>query len=306
MRVAPVPALAPTPLGSPLASSSAGGPISHVVASVLSKLPPLHPSGPIYNATQLVRTVKLSGHYQADVVLPLPSYTRLVLDGTLTATASLNAGEETNIEGYLGTGMVFATGAMIGVEGGVFNCSGWDPSTSLPHNGTTTLAGILFNDVTGGWITGAEVANCGCSSKAGPRGATGYVSGNIWVRQGWGNAIEGVHSHHSCNRGVWAETSKLIVWGGVFSHNSADGLDFDAGTQKSVAYNNVCNNNSRHGVFLEEGASFNTIVSECRRCSLSSIANFSAKPHQDAGCRQHLPVQPRELARTPSRCIPHG
>ena len=149
------------------------------MASVLSKLPPLHPSGPIYNATQLVRTVKLSGHYQADVVLPLPSYTRLVLDGTLTATASLNAGEETNIEGYLGTGMVFATGAMIGVEGGVFNCSGWDPSTSLPHNGTTTLAGILFNDVTGGWITGAEVANCGCSSKAGPRGATGYVSGNI-------------------------------------------------------------------------------------------------------------------------------
>ena len=38
-------------------------------------------------------------------------------------------------------------------------------------------------------------------------------------------------------------------------------LDFDAGTQKSVAYNNVCNNNSRHGVFLEEGASFNTIIS---------------------------------------------
>jgi parallel beta-helix repeat protein len=109
-----------------------------------------------------------------------------------------------------------------------------------------------------GWITGAEIANCGCGSSVGPR--PGYVSGNIWVRQGWGNSIQSVDSHHSCNRGVWAETVKLIVWDGTFHDNEADGLDFDAGTSKSVAYGNVCNNNKRHGVFLEEGASFNTIV----------------------------------------------
>jgi hypothetical protein len=129
---------------------SGGGPISAVMASVISKLPPLEPTGPVKNATKLVRTVKLSGHYTADVVLRLPSYTRLQLDGSLTATPDLNAGEDTNVQGYLGTGMVYATGEMIGVEGGVFNCSGWKPGTGLPHNGTSTLAGILFNSVLGG------------------------------------------------------------------------------------------------------------------------------------------------------------
>jgi hypothetical protein len=91
-----------------------------------------------------------------------------------------------------------------------------------------------------------EVLTCGCGSSAGPR--PGYVSGNIWVRQGWGieRAIErAAHSHHSCNRGVWAETVKLIIWDGHCHNNVADGIDFDAGTSRSVAYNNVCNNNSR-------------------------------------------------------------
>ena len=71
----------------------------------------------------------------------------------------------------------------------------------------------------------------------------------FWIRQGWGieRAIErAAHSHHSCNRGVWAETVKLIIWDGHCHNNVADGIDFDAGTSRSVAYaNNVCNNNSR-------------------------------------------------------------
>ena len=241
-----------------------GGLISAVMKDVVNKLPPApNSSTPVKNATALVRTVLLTGNYVADMVLKLPPYTRLVLDGTLNAADMLNAGNGAGTDGrsgygQLGTGMVYAEGSMIGVEGGLFNCSGWTSSQSMPRNGTSTLAGILFNNVLAGWIRGATITSCGCGSPGGPR--PGYVSGNIWVRQGWGNSIQGVNGGHSCNRGVWAETVKLIVWDGYFHHNDADGLDFDAGTSKSVAYNNICNNNSRHGVFLEEGASFNTIV----------------------------------------------
>jgi|EP01043_Picozoa_sp_COSAG02_P029394 hypothetical protein len=277
---------------------SGGGLISAVMESTISKLPPLEPSTPVRNATQLIRTVKLSGHYTADVVLRLPSYTRLQLDGSLTPIAELNAGNDTNVQDYLGTGMVYATGEMIGVEGGVFNCSGWSPSPQgLAHNGTTTLAGILFNSVVGGWITGAEVANCGCGSTVGPR--PGYVSGNIWIRQGWGNSIEGVSSHHSCNRGVWAETVKLIVWGGRFNHNEADGLDFDAGTSKSVAYNNVCNNNS--------------ICPINPHLQLNGFKT-PATHHSIPKCVQTTTLQPRTVDLSdlctpwgrPPRCIPGG
>ena len=56
--------------------------------------------------------------------------------------------------------------------------------------------------------------------------AARYVSGNIRVTGGWGNSIEGVESSSSTNRGVWAQTVKLLVWNGYYHHNEADGLDF--------------------------------------------------------------------------------
>lgn len=236
-----------------------GGLISAVMRDVVGALPAApDPKTPVRNATELVRTVRLTGAYQADVVLKLPPYTRLVLDGSLVPTASLNAASGVSVQGQLGTGMVYGEGDMIGVEGGLFNCSGWTSSQKMPRKGTSTLAGILFNNVLGGWVRGSVVSNCGCGSPGGPR--PGYVSGNIWVRNGWGNSIQNVESRDSCNRGVWAQTVKLLVWDGLFHDNGADGIDFDSGTSKSVAYNNVCNNNHRHGVFIEEGASANTVV----------------------------------------------
>jgi parallel beta-helix repeat protein len=203
--------------------------------------------------------VRLIGDYIADVPLKLPSYTRLVLEGSLVAASMLNADSDTGIQGQLGTGMIYANdAAMVGVEGGRYDCTGWKSNRSMPRNGTSTLAGIVFNSVLGGWMRNVSISRCGCGSSGGPR--PGYVSGNIWVRGGWGNAIESVDATYSCNRGVWAETEKLMVWNGNFSYNKADGIDFDAGTTNSLAFNNTCSYNSRHGVFIEEGASGNTVV----------------------------------------------
>ena len=62
-----------------------GGLTSTVMASIISKLPPLTPPAGVRDGDALMRTVRLTGAYEADVPLILPSYTRLVLDGTMDA-----------------------------------------------------------------------------------------------------------------------------------------------------------------------------------------------------------------------------
>ena len=63
-----------------------GGLTSTVMASIISKLPPLTPPATgVRDGDALMRTVRLTGAYEADVPLILPSYTRLVLDGTMDA-----------------------------------------------------------------------------------------------------------------------------------------------------------------------------------------------------------------------------
>ena len=58
-----------------------GGLTSGVMASIISKLPPVttNSSGGLYDGKQLMRTVRLSGDYQADVPLLLPSFTCIAL-----------------------------------------------------------------------------------------------------------------------------------------------------------------------------------------------------------------------------------
>ena len=65
---------------------SGGGLTSFIMASIISKLPPLTPpASGVRDGDTLMRTVRLTGAYKADVPLILPSYTRLVLNGTMDA-----------------------------------------------------------------------------------------------------------------------------------------------------------------------------------------------------------------------------
>jgi parallel beta-helix repeat protein len=169
---------------------------------------------------------------------------------------------------------------LVHVEGGSWNCDNWTSSNATGGTNTSTLAGIWLDKTTGGWIKDLTIKGCGNPAPAGLY--PGTVCGNIWISGGWGNTISHVESSHSFNRGVWAETTKLMVLHSFFHHNVADGIDFDAGTKKSVAFNNTCTNNSRHGIFMEEGASSNTIISNtvhsnrgCALCQGSVVAGMN-------------------------------
>lgn len=63
-----------------------GGLSSNVMRTIISKLPPITPpTTGVRDGGKLMRTVHLQGHYMGDVPLVLPSYTRLVLNGTMSA-----------------------------------------------------------------------------------------------------------------------------------------------------------------------------------------------------------------------------
>eukprot|EP01051_Picozoa_sp_SAG22_P028099 SAG22_NODE_9749_length_572_cov_0.619450_1_plen_112_part_01 len=65
---------------------SGGGLTSAVMASIVSKLPPVSPpTNGVRYGDKLMRTVRLSGDYRSDVPIILPSFTRLVLDGSMRA-----------------------------------------------------------------------------------------------------------------------------------------------------------------------------------------------------------------------------
>ena len=69
-----------------------------------------------------------------------------------------------------------------------------------------------------------------------------------------------MESSYSTCRGIRAQTEKLVVSGGYWHHNNADGIDLDSASSHCTVHNNTCSMNARHGVFLEEGGSFNTVV----------------------------------------------
>ena len=49
---------------------------------------------------------------------------------------------------------------------------------------------------------------------------TDYKTGNVRVVDGGSNVIENVDSGYSMSRGLWAQTTQLVVSGGAFHHNN--------------------------------------------------------------------------------------
>ena len=255
-----------TTTGSVEYSHSGGGLTSTVMASVIAKLPQVTPpkSG-VRDGDTLMRTVRLSGAYQADVPLILPSYTRLILDGSMDAlpyqlswtAGSAGAPNQT-------ASMVSVKGAqMVSVEGGSWSCAGWNSSAA--QGNTTTVTAIYFDSTSFSFIRNLKVTACGSYSGGNTSGSFSigrefYTSGNIRVAGGQSNVIENVESSHSQSRGIWVQSQKVVVSGGSYHHNNADGIDLDSSSSHNTIHNASFHMNGRMGIFMEFASSFNTIV----------------------------------------------
>ena len=122
-----------------------GGLTSAVMSSLISKLPPVTPpkSG-VRDGARLMRTVRLSGDYQGDVSLILPSYTRLVLEGSISALPYQLAWTEESAGAPNQTASLVSVknAQMVSVEGGRWTCAGWNSSAT--QGNTTTVHGPMY------------------------------------------------------------------------------------------------------------------------------------------------------------------
>ena len=135
------------------------------MASIISKLPPVTAnSSGVRDGEQLMRTVRLSGDYQADVPLLLPSFTRLVLDGTITAVPyKLSWTPGSAGSPNMTAAIVSAKGAqMVSVEGGSWSCAGWNSSAS--HGNTSDATAIYFDETSFSFIRNLKITACGMYS----------------------------------------------------------------------------------------------------------------------------------------------
>ena len=262
-----------------------GGLTSVVMSSIISKLPPVTPPKDGVRGDSLMRTVRLTGAYRGDVPMILPSFTRLVLNGSITALPYAlgwtegSAGEPNETASLVSV----KDGVMVSVEGGSWTCADWN-STAAEGN-TSTVTAIYFDNTSYSFIRNLNVTSCGqysggeTSASIGI-GRKGYNSGNIRIATPWtsektpgcsfavpgscdgggSNVVENVESSYSWNRGIWVQSQKLVVSSGSYHHNDADGIDLDGGSSYVTIHDADFYMNARCGVFLEFSASLNTIV----------------------------------------------
>ena len=161
-------------------------------------------------------------------------------------------------------------------RGGSWSCARWN--SSVVSGNTSDVTAIFFSNASFSFMRNLNVTSCGMYSGdpavwdytakkyVGNNSATigigklAYVCGNIRIHAGHSNVVEGVHSSYSWSRGLWAQTRRLIVTGGSYHHNNADGIDMDSSSSHSTIHNVAAYMNTRMGIFMEFTASFNTIV----------------------------------------------
>ena len=111
-----------------------GGLTSAVMRSIISKLPPVTQPRQGVRDDVLMRTVRLTGDYQADETIILPSFTRLVLDGSIAALPYAlswiegSAGEPNETAALVSV----KNGVMVSVEGGSWTCAEWNSTVVCP------------------------------------------------------------------------------------------------------------------------------------------------------------------------------
>jgi len=206
-------------------------------------------STPILNETSgKIRYLHLIGDYQADVPLQLPSLFILKLNGSITDAANLTLPPAPRF-----SGLVTMNGTHYsGLIGGTVNAT--VHKMSYPNGAQA----VTIVDGTRNVIRNVR-ATSSCNSAVGINGGTANEVSNCDL------GAEAGRMFHA--RAVWClSTQRAMVHGNHIHHAGLHSLDFDAGTQYSVAHGNLCEDNTDEGIFVEETAHHNVVSGNtCRR-----------------------------------------
>jgi len=188
------------------------------------------------NSTSFYDYLVISGTYHADATIALTPGLALVLeDATLAATTpSLTGG------GALILAQRAPWSAVLGRGGARLACA--------PSGGASAPYALHAAQSPGFVLDGVAISDCDSVHLEGVPFVTGGEVANCVITNSRGRAI-------------WTEKiSRAVIHGNTVTNASAHTIDFDAFSSNSVAYNNTVSQSRQEAVFIEQGATYITVV----------------------------------------------
>jgi len=173
-----------------------------------------------------------------DSPLALQSDTCVVLEGAL----KLNEG----VTAFVATGTTNATLGFISISGG-----------TIDGQGTTGRGGLSFTNCSKVLVEDVELVNFGLKT-------TRVAGSDVILFAGCTDPciVDSSRIDGGAARGIWTKgisgssLSGMLFLDNTVSNVNMDGIDFDVATSASAAFYNLCQNNVRYGIFIEEGAKY--------------------------------------------------
>ena len=219
-------------------------------ATTLSGVQAAYDAARAANATAVIVLRLTASRITGDVTCVLGSRTCVLIDGTI----SLSSG----VTGFSALGAGF-----ISISGGV-----------IDGGGTTGRSGLSFENCSRVVVEEVTLRNFGAKATRVENSDVIAFSGCTTPCIVAGTTIDG-----GAARGIWTKgnstssTGGYIFAGNTISNCNMDGIDLDVTTSNSLAYANTSRDNVRYGVFVEEGASLNTVFANT--CSSNEIGMYT-------------------------------
>lgn len=221
--------------------------INNVLAPIFSNSPPSPPKHAVLiNSTvevegqPLLNYITISGNYSIDEPLLLFPQLLFVLNGAILIPHPSFAGAAMVISNRSAfSGVISRSGLLAGQ----FLCN---PQTGPSPTAIVALQSPYF------LIDSVLIDGCGLdgASAIHVRGVPMVTGAEI------ANSVIS-----NSNRAIWLETiQKAYIHGNICFQNKAHTIDFDAYSSHSTAFNNTVYDNSQEGIFIEQSATYITVV----------------------------------------------
>ena len=171
-----------------------------------------------------------------DIPLVLQSDTCIVIEGKINLAPTVPA--------FTATGTTASPLGFISVSGG-----------TIDGQNTTGRSGMIFTNCAKVLVEDVELVNFGPKS-------TRVTGSDVILFAGCKEPciVDGSVITGGAARGIWTKgitgssLAGMLFIDNVISEVNMDGIDFDTATSASSAFYNLCRNNVRYGIFVEEGA----------------------------------------------------
>jgi len=189
------------------------------------------------NSSSFYNYLTLTGAYTSDAPLLLVAGLALVLeDATITATTSSLPGS-----GALIAALSAPWSAVVGRGVSRLVCN--------PSGGSQAPDGVYAAQSPGFVVDGITISDCG-------EGV--HLEGKPYVT---GGEVANCLLSNTRGRAIWTEKiSRAVIHGNTIVNASSHTIDFDAFSSNSIAYNNTVSGSRQEAVFIEQGATYITVV----------------------------------------------